>query len=132
VSEDVLKQFADEYLGECRAKQTAPQVNELAAKLHLTVAKLSDYFLSVVGIRPSTYLKREHVQYAIQVITGTELDYTTIARITGFGSRTTLFHSVRRVTGKTPDHFRRNKLPMRSRAKRRPACRVRRTVPPEN
>jgi transcriptional regulator GlxA family with amidase domain len=119
VNEDALKRCADEYLGECRAKRTTPQVNELAVKVRLTVSKLSNYFLSVVGMRPSTYLKREHVLYTIQVIARTDLDYATIARITGFGSRTTLFRSIRRVTGKTPDHFRKNKAGKRSRAKTR-------------
>jgi len=118
VNEDALKRCADEYLGECKEKRTTPQVNELAEKVRLTVSKLSNYFLSVVGMRPSTYLKREHVLYTIQVITNTDLDYTTIARVTGFGSRTTLFRSVRRITGKTPDHFRKNKTGNRSRAKK--------------
>ncbi len=98
---------ADEYLAECRARQTMPQVNELAARLQLAVSKFSNCFLDDVGERPSKYLKRRHVLDTIAVIKQTNLDYSTIARMMGYGSRTTLYRSIRRVTGRTPQSFRR-------------------------
>lgn len=102
-----LKGFADEYLAWCEAHQTTPHVNELAATLHLSVTQFSNKFLAAVGTRPSTYLKHQHVRKAIRLIKNTNLSYAAIARKTGFGSRTTLFRAIRRITGRTPASFRR-------------------------
>ena len=104
-----LKRQADQYLNECFEKQTSPQVNELAAKLETPVSKLSNDFRSAIGQRPSTYLKRQQVEYAKKLIRSTELDYATIARAAAYGTRNTLFRAFRRITGKTPDSYRRRK-----------------------
>ena len=110
MKEHEVLRATEEYSADCKAKHTTPHVNELAARLDMPVSKLSNYFLGVVGVRPSVYLKRKHVRDAIYLIKTTALDYTTVARITGYGSRTTLFRSIRRVTGRTPESFRRRKL----------------------
>jgi transcriptional regulator GlxA family with amidase domain len=107
VSEHELKEAADAYLAWCRTKETTPQVNELAARLQLTVSKFSNDFLAAVGVRPSTYLKRQTLQEAIHLIQTTTLNHATIARMTGFGSRTTLSRAIRRMTGRLPESFRR-------------------------
>jgi len=116
VTEHELKRSADEYLAKTHLAKRTPRVNELAEMLHLTISKLSNWFLDEVGERPSEYLKRRHVLHAIDVIRSTNLDYETLAKVTGFRSRTTLFRAIRRITGKTPEYFR--KGPIGSRTKR--------------
>jgi len=104
-----LKHAADEYLKECFSKKTQPHVNELAARLHLPVPRLSNMFKRVVGQRPSDYLKRRQVDCAKQLIRSTTWDYDSIAKASGFGTRTTLFRSFRRITHRTPNSFRRSR-----------------------
>ena len=106
--EHELKRAADEYLEECLERRTPPRVSELAENLGLSLSKLSNYFVAIVGVRPSTYLKWWQVQQAVAMMKVTDLDDLAIARLIGFGSRTTLFRAVSRVTGKTPGYFRKN------------------------
>ncbi len=104
-------------LAECQAR--IERVSELAARLGMTISKLSNYFPDVCGVRPSTYLKRDHVLHAITVIRNINLDYSTIAGLTGFRSRTQLFQSIRRVTGRTPDSFRAKRRRRQERSQRK-------------
>jgi len=85
-----------------------PHVNELAMRLNLSVTRFSNEFLDEVGVRPSTYVKAHQVLTTIEVIRTTDLDYGTIARRTGFSSRTTMLRAIRRVTGRTAEYFRRH------------------------
>jgi methylphosphotriester-DNA--protein-cysteine methyltransferase len=87
-------------------QETPPHVNVIAATLGLPVPKFSNAFLAAVGVRPSTYLKNRNIADAIVLIQTPQLDYETIARRAGCGSRTTLFRSIPRITGRTPESFR--------------------------
>jgi transcriptional regulator GlxA family with amidase domain len=106
---DELRQSADSYLGDCFARETPPHVNEFAAILRMSVPKLSNRFLREVGERPSKYFKRKQVERAVHLIKNTSLDYPTIAKAAGFGSVTALFRSVRRITRRTAESFRRKR-----------------------
>lgn len=107
MSEQRLKAKADAYIAWCEERGTMPQANELAAQLGMSATKFSNDFLAEVGMRPGEYLKRQHVLNTICRIKTSRVDYATIAREAGFGSRTTLHRAIRRITGRTPDSFRR-------------------------
>jgi len=104
-----LKRIADEYVAACRVKRTAPHVSELAANLDVSVSKLSNWFLDEMGVRPAAYLKAEDAHFVIEQIQTTELDYDSIAKMIGC-TRTTLFRTIRRITGRTPDSFRTHRV----------------------
>ena len=106
VTEHEIKRATDEYIDERRASRKPRRVGEIAGRLGLSVPKFSNYFFDVTGLRPSTYFKRSDALVAIDLLRNTDLDYVTIAQITGIGSRTTLFRLIRRISGRTPGSFR--------------------------
>jgi AraC-like DNA-binding protein len=119
VPDSEFQRAADDYLAECRTKREPPRATELAERLQMPISKFTRFFNAVVGVPPGTYLKQMHVYQAIDVIRNTDLDYGAIADIVGFGSRTTLFRAIRRITGKTPDFFRKSKTTIKPKNKKR-------------
>ncbi len=106
ISRPGLLRFTNDYLAECFTREDTPHVNELAARLRISASKFSKLFLDVVGERPSHYLKRKQSERAEKLLCDTDLDFTTIARASGFGTLTTFFRAFRRITGMTPQAYR--------------------------
>ncbi|HEX2138781.1 MAG TPA: AraC family transcriptional regulator [Woeseiaceae bacterium] len=97
---------ADRYLAECFANESAPHINELAARVGLSPTALSRAFRAEEGVALSEYLKIARVARARQLLATTDLPTAAIAYAAGFGTRVTFFRAFRRSTGMTPDEYR--------------------------
>jgi AraC-like DNA-binding protein len=103
-----LRQAVDSYLDRCFACEETPRVSELARELDVTRERLSREFVTLYGTALSEYLKKRQLEHACDLLEGSELSTTRIAYSSGFGTRRTFYRAFRRVTGMTPDQFRRN------------------------
>jgi transcriptional regulator GlxA family with amidase domain len=69
--------------------------------------KFSDFFRELVGERPSQYLKHGQIQRAQYVPATTNLEMAAVARATAFRDAATFSRAFRRITGQTPQQYRR-------------------------
>jgi len=101
-----LEQFVEEYLAECFARKTPPQVKELALKLGVSASGLSRMFSTIVGQPPSEYLKARQIERAKLLLRTTTLDIAAIGYEAGFGTEVSFHRAFRRATSRTPKQFR--------------------------
>jgi AraC-like DNA-binding protein len=91
---------------------------QMHLKQHLTVADLAkranqhqDYFsrqfLKSIGVRPLQYIHEKRIERAQYLITTTNMPYSEIATETGFDSLPHFSKIFKKVTGMTPDSYRR-------------------------
>src|SRR5207253_11384875 len=105
-SADEMRRIADAYITECIERRTAPQVNELAAKLGRSAGDFSNLFLKLLGERPSDYFQQVRIDCSKRLLSTTDLTTEMIASICGFGTLRTFFRSFKSTTGMTPQNFR--------------------------
>ena len=98
----------DEYVGRCFAAEDPPRVSELAELLGMSREALSRTFVHAVGIPLTDYMKGQQVAHAMLLLERTRLTTRRIAYRSGFGTRRTFYRAFRRVTGTSPDHYRRS------------------------
>ncbi|HWS71695.1 MAG TPA: helix-turn-helix domain-containing protein [Thermoanaerobaculia bacterium] len=103
-----LRQQVDLYLVDCFARRSAPRVSELADRLELTRVAISAQFHRQNGQYLSDYMKRVQVEYAQELLRGTDLTTARVARAAAFGTRRTFHRAFLQRTGMTPDAFRRS------------------------
>jgi AraC-like DNA-binding protein len=106
LSREELTSTAEAYLDYCPEVHTTAQVNELAARFHLPQDQFSRLFTRMVGEPPSQYLKKRQIERAKQLLRTTDWPTPAIAAASGFGT-TTFFRVFRRMTGMTPQTYRR-------------------------
>jgi AraC-like DNA-binding protein len=93
---------------DCFARRSAPRVSELAENLELTRVAISAHFHRQYGEYLSDYMKRVQVEYAQELLRGTDLTTARVARAAAFGTRRTFHRAFLQRTGMTPDAFRRS------------------------
>jgi len=103
-----LRRTADRYVQESFAKESSPQVTELAAQVGMNRSDFTKVFTYVVGEAPSAYLRRGQISCAKHLLTTTRMPMNAIAYRCGFGTRTTFFRAFKRETGMTPKQYRQN------------------------
>lgn len=106
--ESDLRQQVDGYLVDCFARRSAPRVSELADRFALTRVAISAQFHRQYGEYLSDYMKRVQVEYAQELLRGTDLTTARVARAAAFGTRRTFHRAFLQRTGMTPDAFRRS------------------------
>ena len=104
---DDVGSLARAYLQECFERQSAPRVSELAARLGVSRSQLNEYFRCAHDMTASAFLKNEQIEEAKRLLRETGLTLAEIAYRAGFGTRRTLYRAFLRVTGMTPDQYRR-------------------------
>lgn len=106
--ESDLRQQVDIYLVDCFSRRSAPRVSELADRLETTRVAVSAQFVRETGEYLSDYMKRVQVEYAQELLRGTDLTTARVARAAAFGTRRTFHRAFLQRTGMTPDAFRRS------------------------
>jgi AraC-like DNA-binding protein len=106
--EQELRQQVDLYLVDCFARRSAPRVSELADRLGLSRVAIGAQFHRESGEYLSDYMKRVQVEYAQELLRGTDLTTARVARAAAFGTRRTFHRAFLQRTGMTPDAFRRS------------------------
>jgi len=102
VTAESLRSVADRYIRDAFAKETRPQVAELAAIAGFTRADFTKLFTHIVGETPSSYMRREQIACAKNLLATTTLSMNAIAYRCGFGTRTSFFRAFKRAIGMTP------------------------------
>jgi len=105
-SPEKLRRTADHYVQDSFAKETAPQVSELAAHFDMNRSDFTKLFTSVVGETPSAYLRRGQIGCAKRLLASTRMPMNAIAYRCGFGTRRTFFRAFKRETAMTPTDYR--------------------------
>ena len=83
-------------------------MSELASLLGVTRESLSRDFGAWFGMSLSAYLKQRQISHAQTLLERAELSTTRIAYLCGFGTRRTFYRAFKRVTGSSPDQYRKN------------------------
>ena len=85
------------------------RLTELAEMVHVSPTYFSTMFKRFNGVSPVEYIVHKRVQRAIEMIRTTSLNLTEIAMACGFNNGTNFYKAFRKVTGRTPASYRRNK-----------------------
>jgi AraC-like DNA-binding protein len=104
-----VRDAADAYLRECFRRETPPHVNELAARLQVSIYELSRRFRAAVGEPPSSYLKRAQLRRAEHLLRTSALSMNAVGYRSGFGTRMSFYRAFKRGVGVTPSSYRRRK-----------------------
>jgi AraC-like DNA-binding protein len=104
---DELRRITDRYLSDSLRRESPPQVQELAANVGLARSDFSRLFAHLLGQQPSAYLRSGQIACAKRFLAQTNLSMNVIAYRCGFGTRTTFFRAFKRITGTTPQEYRR-------------------------
>jgi len=102
-----IRDAAEAYLRECFRRETPPHVNELAARLSISVYALARRFRADLGVSPSSYLKNAQLKHAQQLLRTSTLSVNAIGYRSGFGTRMSFYRAFKRGAGVTPASFRR-------------------------
>lgn len=81
-------------------------VDDLARQAHISPATLHRRFSAQLNTTPHAWLNRERVRLACRLIERGDMDLSSIARVSGLGTTTTLRALMRRETGLTPSAYR--------------------------
>lgn len=101
-----LCEAVDGYLDRCFSTEEPPRVSELATLLGITRESLSRDFAAWYGMSLSAYLKQRQIAHAQALLDRSDLSTTRIAYLCGFGTRRTFYRAFKRVTGLSPDQYR--------------------------
>ena len=82
------------------------KMDDLAAYLGLSRARMFEVFKAETGLSPNDYLQRHRVECTKQMLTGTPRSITEIALESGFGSSQYFSRVFRKYCGMTPMEFR--------------------------
>jgi AraC family transcriptional regulator, regulatory protein of adaptative response / DNA-3-methyladenine glycosylase II len=82
-------------------------VSELSGRLGVSVRHLHRLFVSHLGASPAAIMRTWRVNFARELIRGTDLPMSLVAQSAGFGSVRRFNDSFRRVYGRTPTSVRR-------------------------
>lgn len=96
----------EEYLDRCFSAEEPPRVSELASVLGISRESLSRDFGAWYGMPLSAYLKQRQITHAQALLDKSGLSTTRIAYVCGFGTRRTFYRAFKRVTGMSPDQYR--------------------------
>jgi AraC-like DNA-binding protein len=102
-----LWEAVEAYLDRCFSSEEPPRVSELATLLGISRESLSRDFGAWYGTSLSAYLKQRQIAHAQTLLERSDLSTTRIAYLCGFGTRRTFYRAFKRVTGKSPDQYRR-------------------------
>jgi AraC-like DNA-binding protein len=89
-------------------------MDDLAAHLGLSRARMFELFKKETGLSPNDYLQRHRVECCKGLLSGTDRTITDIAMKTGFGSSQYFSRVFRRYCGMTPMEFRNRLEPGRA------------------
>ena len=103
-----LFEAVEGYLDRCFSTEEPPRVSELAVMLGITRESLSRDFAAWYGMPLSGYLKQRQISHAQTLLGRPELSTTRVAYLCGFGTRRTFYRAFKRVTGMSPDQYRKN------------------------
>ena len=103
-----LFEAVEGYLDRCFSTEEPPRVSELATVLGVTRESLSREFIAWYGMPLSAYLKQRQIAHARVLLGRSELTTTRIAYLCGFGTRRTFYRAFKRLTGMSPDQYRKN------------------------
>ncbi len=81
-------------------------IAELAAAEHLSVSRFRDVFRQMFGCAPSEYIIGLRLQYAKDLLTGTNLTVTEIAELCGYGDELYFMRLFRKKTGMSARAYR--------------------------
>jgi AraC-like DNA-binding protein len=95
----------DAYVDECIELRTPPRVTELAARMDISVVRLTRRLHPPLGMHPSHYIKQRQVAHAKELLAG-DATLDEIAVAAGFGTPRTFFRAFSRFTGTTPAAWR--------------------------
>jgi transcriptional regulator GlxA family with amidase domain len=82
-------------------------LSELASQLHTTPRTLHRRTRAITGGSPGHLIQRLRVDEAVRLLRNTTLPVNTIARMVGLSDQTSLYRSVKSITGNNPTAFRR-------------------------
>jgi AraC family transcriptional regulator of adaptative response / DNA-3-methyladenine glycosylase II len=86
-------------------------VHELSGRLGVSARHLHRLFVSHLGASPAAIMRTWRVNFARELIRGTDLPMSFVAQAAGFGSVRRFNDSFRRVYGRTPTSVRRARSP---------------------
>jgi AraC-like DNA-binding protein/mannose-6-phosphate isomerase-like protein (cupin superfamily) len=85
-------------------------IEEMSARLGISVAYFYRLFFRSTGMTPRTYLERLRIREACHLLTETETSITTIAMNLGFATSQHFARVFHRLTGRTSTQWRQNKI----------------------
>lgn len=87
-------------------------VSMLAARVHQNEDHFSRVFQKYTGDRPVTYIRYKRIERAQYLITTTNMPYAIVAEKTGFKNLPYFWNVFKKITGMTPDAYRRQNRAM--------------------
>ena len=114
---DLRKEVAV-YLRSCFRRRVTPNVNELAARLHMSRFALRRRFRAQYGISLTRCFAEVRVRYAKRLLRRTGLSIRVIARRAAFADVRNFNRVFLRVTGETPSSYRKQVRRRKTRAAR--------------
>lgn len=94
------------------------QLEELARAAAMSRATFALYFKTVAGIAPMTYLTEWRMRLAERALRENGVHIGDVGRSLGYTSESAFSNAFKRVTGKSPIHFRNDVVPRNTSAKR--------------
>lgn len=82
-------------------------VADLAAAANMSPSAFAQRFRNLIGLPPLDYLARWRMQSAVRVLRTTDRTVASIAAGFGYASESAFSNAFKRVTGRSPSHFRR-------------------------
>ena len=78
----------------------------IAKKMHFNSAYISTLFSNSTGVTLTNYINQVRIQNAVRLLTGTDEKIGSIAKKTGFESRSYFCTVLKNITGKSPSEYR--------------------------
>ncbi len=101
-----LERAAAHYLQECYRRSTAARASEFATFVGLAPPYLSRIAPKIVGMSLRDFLRKQQLEYAVQLLRRIPSPISEIALRCGFGTVTTFYRWFRAAYGTTPGVYR--------------------------
>lgn len=96
----------DAYIQACFARESQPQISELASQLGVSRDAVTHAFRRAYGSELSNYFRVRRHEYAAKLLLTSRLTTAQIAYRAGYGTRRSFYRSFRAIARESPHEYR--------------------------